>query len=158
LSLPQTEALSIVAGMLCLFVSDRLRYDLVAALALSAAVVLGIVPGSKAFSGFASPVIVIIASVLVISRAITVSGVIEIAMRRLLRVLHSTTMQVGMLTAAVTLLSAASRITGTSGRRARTLRSNSRPSIPGPRTAVITTSYPCSTTASAESLVSQTSA
>src|SRR5579872_7439923 len=92
--------------MLVLFVSDRLRYDIVAALALSVAVLTGVVPANKAFSGFSSSVIVIIASVLVISRAITVSGVIEIGMRRLLRVLHSTTMQVGVLTAAVTFLSA----------------------------------------------------
>jgi len=34
LNLPQIEALAIVAGMLVLFVSDRLRYDIVAALAL----------------------------------------------------------------------------------------------------------------------------
>ena len=78
----QIEALAIIAGMLVLFVSDRLRYDLVAALALSAAVLTGVVPAKKAFEGFASPVIIIIASVLVISRAVAVSGVIDNAMRR----------------------------------------------------------------------------
>ena len=104
--LPQIEALAIVAGMLILFVSDRLRYDLVAALALSAAVLTGIVPAKKAFEGFANPVIVIIASVLVISRAVAVSGVIDNAMRRVLRALDSTTLQVAALTAAVSFLSA----------------------------------------------------
>ena len=63
MTVPQIEALAIVAGMLVLFVSDRLRYDLVAAIALSAAVLSGIVPAKKAFEGFASPVIIIIASV-----------------------------------------------------------------------------------------------
>lgn len=92
--------------MLALFVSDRLRYDLVAALALSAALVLGVVPANKAFSGFSSSVVIIIASVLVISRAVAISGVVDNAMRRLLRVLDSTTMQVGALTAAVTFMSA----------------------------------------------------
>jgi di/tricarboxylate transporter len=106
LTLPQIEALAIVAGMLVLFVSDRLRYDLVAAIALSAAVLSGIVPAKKAFEGFASPVIIIIASVLVISRAVTVSGVIDTVMRRVLRRLDSTTLQVGALTAAVSFLSA----------------------------------------------------
>src|SRR5215472_9377761 len=101
--------------MIVLFASDRVRYDLVGMLALAAATLTGVVPASKAFSGFASPVIVIIASVLVISRAVTVSGVIEIAMRRLLRVLHSTTMQVGVLTAAVTLLSAFVKNVGSLG-------------------------------------------
>jgi len=60
-------------------------------------------------------------------------------------------------TAEVTLLSAASRITATSGRRVRTWRSNSSPSIPGPRTAVMMTSQPCSAVASAASLVAQIS-
>jgi di/tricarboxylate transporter len=64
------------------------------------------VPAKKAFEGFASPVIIIIASVLVISRAVTVSGVIDTVMRRMLRRLDSTTLQVGALTAAVSFLSA----------------------------------------------------
>ena len=106
MTLPQIEALAIIAGMLILFVSDRLRYDLVAALALSAAVLTGVVPAKKAFEGFASPVIIIIASVLVISRAVAVSGVIDNAMRRLMRVLDSTTLQIAALTAAVSFLSA----------------------------------------------------
>jgi di/tricarboxylate transporter len=106
LTLPQIESLAIVAGMLILFVSDRLRYDLVAALALSAAILAGIVPANKAFAGFANPVIIIIASVLVISRAVAVSGVIDNAMRRLLRHLHATTLQVAALTASVSFMSA----------------------------------------------------
>ena len=106
MTLPQIEALAIVAGMLILFVSDRLRYDLVAALALSAAILTGVVPANKAFAGFASPVIVIIASVLVISRAVAASGVVDNAMRRVLRALDSTTLQVAALTGAVSLLSA----------------------------------------------------
>ena len=68
MTLPQIEALAIIAGMLVLFVTDRLRYDLVAALALSAAVLTGVVPAKKAFEGFANPVIIIIASVLVTAR------------------------------------------------------------------------------------------
>jgi di/tricarboxylate transporter len=106
LTLLQIESLAIIAGMLVLFLSDRLRYDVVAALALSAALLTGVVPAKKAFEGFASPVIIIIASVLVISRAVAISGVIDSAMRRVLRVLDSTTLQVGTLTAAVTFLSA----------------------------------------------------
>ncbi len=106
MTLHQIEALLIIAGMLVLFLSDRLRYDLVGATALSAATLLGVVPAHKAFSGFSSPVIVIIASVLVVSRAVAASGIVEWAMRVLLRYLHSTTAQVGALTAAVTFLSA----------------------------------------------------
>ena len=90
MTLHEIEALAIIAGMVMLFMSDRLRYDIVAALALSAAVLTGVVPANKAFAGFASPVIIIIASVLVISRAVAVSGVIDTPMRRLLRMLDST--------------------------------------------------------------------
>lgn len=106
MTLPQIESLAIIAGMLVLFVSDRLRYDLVGASALSVAALLGVVPAHKAFSGFSSPVVIIIASVLVISRAVAVSGVVDGWMRIVLRRLDSTTLQVGALTAAVTLLSA----------------------------------------------------
>src|SRR5690348_17448397 len=101
--------------MLVLFISDRLRYDVVAALALSAALLTGVVPANKAFTGFSSPVIIIIASVLVISRAVAVSGVVDGWMRRLLRLLNSTTLQVGTLTAAVTFLSAVVKNVGALG-------------------------------------------
>jgi di/tricarboxylate transporter len=115
LTLPQIEALAIVAGMLVLFVTDRLRYDLVAAIALSVAVLTGVVPAKKAFDGFSNSVIIIIASVLLISRAVAVSGVIDHAMRRLLRVLDSTTLQIATLTAAVSLMSAFVKNVGTLG-------------------------------------------
>ena len=106
MTLHQIEAIAIIAGMMVLFLSDRIRYDLVGASALSVATLLGVVPAHKAFSGFSSPVIIIIGSVLVVSRAVAVSGVIDQGMRRVLRWLHSTTLQVGALTAAVTFTSA----------------------------------------------------
>src|ERR1700710_1376748 len=101
--------------MLVLFLSDRLRYDLVGACALSAATLLGVVPAHKAFSGFSRPVVIIIASVLVMSRAVEVSGMIERAMRWTLRGVRSTTMQVGLLTGAVTFLSAVVKNVGALG-------------------------------------------
>ena len=92
MTLHQVKAFAIVAGMLGLFVADRLRYDVLAALALSCAALTGIVPQEKVFEGFANPVIIIIASVLVLGRAIAVSGLIEIEafMRRLLARLRTT--------------------------------------------------------------------
>ncbi len=59
--------------------------------------------------------LIIIASVLVLSRAIEVSGVVERVMRRLLRLLPSTTLQVGALTGAVTALSAFMKNVGALG-------------------------------------------
>jgi di/tricarboxylate transporter len=114
-TLHQVEAFAIVAGMLVLFASDRLRYDVVAGLALSVAALLGVVPREKVFEGFANPVIIIIASVLVLGRAVADSGVIEAAIRPILTRLNSTTLQVGALTACVTFLSAFMKNVGTLG-------------------------------------------
>jgi di/tricarboxylate transporter len=115
MTLHQGEAFLIVGCMLALFAWDRLRYDLVAAGALAAAALTGIVPAEKAFQGFANSVIIIIAAVLVIGRAVAVSGVIELAMRRLLTSLKSASLQIGALTAAVTFLSALMKNVGTIG-------------------------------------------
>ncbi len=62
---------------LTLLVSGRLRYDLVALGALLILTVVGIVPASEAFLGFAHPAVVTVAAVLILSRALQNSGVID---------------------------------------------------------------------------------
>jgi di/tricarboxylate transporter len=114
-TLHQIEAFLIIAAMLGLFASGRLRYDLVGAFALVAAVTLGVVPREKAFLGFANPVIVIIASVLVVSRAISASNVLEVWAGSVLRRVSSPSLQIGLLTAAVGYLSAFIKNVGTLG-------------------------------------------
>ena len=101
--------------MLALFMSGRLRFDLVAALALVAAVALGVVPSAKAFSGFSNPVIIIIGSVLVVSRAIAASNVLDVWIGALLARVKSPSLQIGILTAAVGYLSAFIKNVGTLG-------------------------------------------
>ncbi len=59
----------------------RWRYDLVAFVALLAALLTGVVPKEDAFSGFGHPATVIIALVLIISRGLSNSGVIELLAR-----------------------------------------------------------------------------
>jgi di/tricarboxylate transporter len=115
LTLPQGEAFAILGAMLILFASDRLRYDLVAGLALIAAALTGIVPPEKVFEGFSNPVIIIIASVLVVSRAIAISGVVEGLIRRVLGNTTSASLQIGVLTASVAGLSAFMKNVGTLG-------------------------------------------
>ena len=115
LTIPQIEAFAVIGAMLGLFVWDRLRYDLVAASALAVAALLGIVPANRAFTGFSNPVIIIIASVLVLGRAIAASGVIEAALGGALRRLGTISLQVGALTACVTFLSAFLKNVGTLG-------------------------------------------
>ncbi len=60
----------------------RLRYDLVAFIALIIALVLGLVPQDQAFSGFGHPATIIIALVLIVSRGLSNSGVIELLARQ----------------------------------------------------------------------------
>lgn len=115
MTLHQSEAFFIVTSMLGLFVWGGLRYDLVALLALATALLTGIVPAEKAFLGFANPVIIIIASVLVLSRTIAISGVVEFVVRRLLRRLQTTSAQIGALTACVACLSAFMKNVGALG-------------------------------------------
>jgi len=55
----------------------RWRYDLVAFAALCIALLTGVVPASEAFSGFGHHATVIVALVLIVSRALSNSGVIE---------------------------------------------------------------------------------
>ena len=115
MTLHQIEAFVLVAAMLALFMSGRLRYDVVAALVLIVAVLLGVVPSAQAFRGFSNPVIVIIASVLVVSRAIAASRILELSVGTLLRRVRSPSLQIGILSAAVGYLSAFVKNVGTLG-------------------------------------------
>lgn len=55
----------------------RWRYDLIAFMALLAALLAGVVPTEEAFSGFGHPATVIVALVLIVSKALSNSGAIE---------------------------------------------------------------------------------
>jgi di/tricarboxylate transporter len=102
----QSLAIGIVVVMMGLFVWGRFRYDLVATLALLAAVVVGIVPAKEAFSGFSDDVVIIVASALLVSAAVARSGVTEAIMRRIAPYATTTQKQVFVLVFAVTALSA----------------------------------------------------
>ncbi|WP_366810600.1 SLC13 family permease [Sphingomonas sp.] len=66
--------------MMALFLWGKLRYDLVAMLALLAALALGVVKPADAFKGFSDDIVIIVGSALVLSGAVQRSGVIERAM------------------------------------------------------------------------------
>ncbi len=102
----QIAACAILAFAMAMFVWNRLRYDLVAALALIAAVAAGIVPVDKAFSGFSDQIVVIVASALVLSAAVNRSGVIERLLRPLMPHMKRTGTQVTVLGGTVTVMSA----------------------------------------------------
>ncbi|MGI8725349.1 MAG: SLC13 family permease [Methyloceanibacter sp.] len=101
----QGLAVGIVAGMMVLFVWGRWRYDLVASLALLAAVGVGIVPADKAFTGFSDDIVIIVGSALVVSAAVARSGVIERAVRALGPYLVTVQRQLIALVGSVTIMS-----------------------------------------------------
>ena len=59
----------------------RWRYDLVAFSALLVAAATGVVPANEIFSGFGHPAVVVVALVLIVSRGLSNSGVIELLSR-----------------------------------------------------------------------------
>jgi Na+/H+ antiporter NhaD/arsenite permease-like protein len=65
----------ILGGALLLFVSEKVRHDLVALAALFACLITGLTTPQKALAGFADPAVIAVASVLVVGRAIELSGV-----------------------------------------------------------------------------------
>ena len=105
MTLDQGLAFAIVIGMMAMFVWGRFRYDLVAVLALLAAIAAGIVPTNKAFTGFSDDIVIIVASALVVSAAVARSGVVERAVRMLGPYLTTLTRQIVALVGSVTLLS-----------------------------------------------------
>jgi di/tricarboxylate transporter len=102
----QILVFAIIAATMALFIWGRLRYDMVALLALLAGVFTGLVPHDKAFTGFSDDIVIIVGSALVVSAGLARSGVLEVAMARVAPNLNSVQAQVVVLVASVTLLSA----------------------------------------------------
>ncbi|MGH6620002.1 MAG: SLC13 family permease, partial [Alphaproteobacteria bacterium] len=105
MTLPQALAFGILFAMMAMFAWGKLRYDLVALGGLLLAVLAGIVPYDKAFSGFSDDIVIIVASALLVSAAVERSGIIERLIRPVSPYLTTTTAQVVVLTATVTVLS-----------------------------------------------------
>ncbi|AIB14280.1 permease (plasmid) [Azospirillum argentinense] len=106
MTLDQGLAFGIIGAVIALLIWDKLRYDLVAMLALLAAVAVGIVKPKDAFSGFSDDIVIIVGSALVVSAAVGRSGIVEEVMRPLSARMKTVPAQIIVLTGAVTLLSA----------------------------------------------------
>lgn len=101
----QSAAFGLIALMMAAFIWGRFRYDLVAMVALLVAVLIGLVPADKAFSGFSDDIIAIIASALVVSAAVARSGIVERVLKPLAPWLTNTSVQVAVLAGTVAALS-----------------------------------------------------
>jgi len=78
LTADQLTLFSLLVFVFVFLIWGRWRYDLIAFVALLVAILTGLVPAEKAFSGFGHPATVIIALVLIVSRGLSNSGAIEI--------------------------------------------------------------------------------
>jgi len=105
MNLQQLTIFSVLGGTLILFAWNRVRYDVVAVLALLVVAVAGLVPPEQVFAGFGHPAIVTVAAVLVLSRGLLNAGVVDSIARHLARVGSRPTLQVAALTGLVTLCS-----------------------------------------------------
>lgn len=106
MTLPQILSVSVLAGMMLLFIWGKFRYDLVAIIALLAALAVGVVSPKEAFKGFSDDIVIIVGSALVLSGAVQRSGVIERAMLVLQRRVTRIRSQLLLLAASVGFASA----------------------------------------------------
>jgi di/tricarboxylate transporter len=102
----QAVILSIMFGTIVLFLWGRWRHDLVAMAALIACVAAGLVPPEDAFAGFGHPAVVTVACVLVLSRGVQMSGIIDALAPRVLPTGAGATRSIAALCALAALLSA----------------------------------------------------
>ena len=105
MNMDQISLFAILAVAMVLFVWGRWRYDVVAFTALMVATLLGLVPAPEAFSGFGHPAVVTVAAVLIISRALQNSGVIDYLAAQLGVLTASPLVHIGALTVTAALLS-----------------------------------------------------
>jgi di/tricarboxylate transporter len=106
LSREQLLILAVLAATVALFLWGRWRHDMVAAGALLACVVAGLVAPADAFSGFGHPAVVTVACVLVLSRGLQTSGAVDVLARTVLPSGAGPTLTIAALTALAALLSA----------------------------------------------------
>lgn len=80
----QMSILAILALTVAAFLYGRWRHDVVALGALVATVLAGLVPTAEAFDGFGHPAVITVACVLVLSRALQVTGAVDVLARRVI--------------------------------------------------------------------------
>ena len=102
----QTLILAILVATVGMFLWGRWRHDMVAVAALLACVVGGLVAPAEAFEGFGHPAVVTVACVLVLSRALQVSGAVDALTRRVLPVGAGPTFSIAALALLAAVLSA----------------------------------------------------
>lgn len=101
-----TTLFALMGGVLAMLLWGKWRYDLVAFAALVLGLLLQVIPYDKAFSGFGHPAVIIIALVLVVSRALSQSGAIELITGRIIDANRTLPLHIASLGSVGALLSA----------------------------------------------------
>ena len=96
----------VLALSLALFVIGKWRYDIVAVLALLVLTMAGIVPAEEAYRGFGHPAVITVAAVLILSRALYDSGVVDVIAGWYARIPHYLTVRIAALTSITAFFSA----------------------------------------------------
>jgi di/tricarboxylate transporter len=108
----QGLSFAIVGAAVAMFAWGRFRYDAISLAALLVGVLTGVVDEKHAFTGFSSDVVVIIASALIVSAAISRSGVIEPIVAPLIRRLETPQSQVPVMAGATGLFAMVNKNVG----------------------------------------------
>ncbi len=88
---------ALLGAIFVMLVWDKVRYDLVAFAGLVVAVFAGVVPVEDAFSGFGNQAVVIVALVLIVSRALQSAGAVELIARCIVSSDRSLPMHIGVM-------------------------------------------------------------
>jgi di/tricarboxylate transporter len=112
LTLQQGLSFALIGATVLCFIWGRWRYDLIAVAALAVGVASGLIPIKSAFDGFSNDIVIIIASALVLSAAISRSGLVDTLMAPLLPHLKDERTQVPVLATVTTLLSMVTKNVG----------------------------------------------
>ncbi len=102
----QTVLFSLLFFVFVFLIWGRWRYDLVAFVALLVALLTGVVPKEDAFSGFGHPATIVIALVLIISRGLSSSGVVELLAKQVERFANTLRAHISVMSALAAGLSA----------------------------------------------------
>jgi di/tricarboxylate transporter len=106
MSTDQVILFALLAFVFVFLIWGRWRYDLVAFSALTIALLAGVVPVEEAFSGFGHPATVIVALVLIVSKALSNSGVVEFIGRFAVSATRSLGLHIALMSAVAASLSA----------------------------------------------------
>jgi di/tricarboxylate transporter len=91
---------------LALFAWGKIRHDIVAVICLLILVGVGIIPSENAFLGFAHPAVITVAMILIVSKGLQNSGLIDVIGQRIMKLGNNITLQIGVLCTVVCIASA----------------------------------------------------